>query len=106
MIAIKNKHGLWYSGVQTYGNTPVFLVSGEFRITYDSYTKAIRVIGELEKKGIKDLKAVTVYPTHKQEKEEMSIGGMTTKRRMMLIEQQTPWSESENKKSNKKKKVK
>lgn len=65
MIAIKNKHGLWYSGDQTYGNVPVFLVSDEFRNIYGSVSEANAAIARLEKKGERQLKAVTVYPTHR-----------------------------------------
>jgi hypothetical protein len=34
----------------------------------------------------------------KPKDEEMSMDGMTVKRRLMLIKQQQPWSEKENKK--------
>jgi hypothetical protein len=66
MIAIKNKHGLWYSGDQTYGNTPVFLVSADYRNIYHSMEEANAVITRLKKKGMKSLKAVTVYKRSKK----------------------------------------
>lgn len=66
MLAIKNKHGLWYSGDQTYDKTPVFLVSPEYRNTYRSIEEVDTAIDRLKKKGMKNLKSVTVYKRSKK----------------------------------------
>ena len=60
MISIKNKHGLWYSGDQTYDKTPIFLVSNEYRNVYGSLDEANKVINRLKKKGVKSLTAVNI----------------------------------------------
>ena len=65
MISIKNKHGLWYSGDQTYDGTPVFLVSDEYRNKYASPKNARLDIARLKEKGIKHLVAVTIM--HKED---------------------------------------
>jgi hypothetical protein len=61
MIAIRNKHGLWYSGDQTYDNTPIFLAYPDYRHIYHSQEEANAVICRLEKKGIMNLQAIGVY---------------------------------------------